>query len=377
MAYSRLVVALEKSSLFRQLPAAELKPVLAAAQEKRFAPGQEIFKEGDSGDGVYVVKSGQVEISGAIGAGQRHAFARVVPGDFFGEMAVLDHQPRSASASAVEATEVFFIPREPLAELLGRSPPLCLTLLEEISRRIREFNHQYVRALLQAERMALVGRFAGSIVHDLKNPLTIIGVGAEMACLESATPEDRKTAGQRIHRQIERITGMVNDILEFTRGGSSPHTFALMDYAAFVRTTFEELDREMARKSVAIEFKNPPPALKLPIHPQRLGRVFYNLVLNAADEMPNGGRIEIRFETGRTEVLTELADTGEGIAPEIADTLFEPFATYGKAKGTGLGLSISKRIIEEHGGKIWARNGDKGGAVFAFTLPRPKESVAP
>jgi signal transduction histidine kinase len=324
---------------------------------------------------VYVVKSGHVEISSGIGPGQRHVFARVAPGDFFGEMSVLDRHPRSATASAVDATETYFVPREALSELLVRSPRLCLTLLEEVSRRIRDFNHQYVRALLQSERMALVGRFAGSIVHDLKNPLSIISVGVEMACLESATPAARKTAWQRIHRQIERITGMVNDILEFTRGGSSPQTFALVDYATFVRTTVEELDQEMARKSIAIQFKDAPPALKLPIHPQRLGRVFYNLVLNAADEMPGGGRIQLRFQTSESEVLTELADTGDGIAPEIADTLFEPFATHGKEKGTGLGLSISRRIIEEHGGRIWARN-EPGGAVFAFTLPRPKPSVA-
>jgi two-component system sensor kinase FixL len=71
-------------------------------------------------------------------------------------------------------------------------------------------------------------------------------------------------------------------------------------------------------------------------------------------------------------VTTEVADTGGGIAPEIIDTLFEPFATYGKVKGTGLGLSISRRIIEDHGGRMWARNDPKGGAVFAFTLPRAK-----
>ena len=168
---------------------------------------------------------------------------------------------------------------------------------------------------------------------------------------------------------------MVNDILEFTRGGSSPHTFALVDYATFVRATVDELDQEMARKSVSIEFKNPPPSVKLPIHPQRLGRVFYNLVLNAADEMPGGGRIQLRFEASETEVLTELADTGGGIAPEIADTLFEPFATHGKVKGTGLGLSISRRIIEEHGGRIWVHNSAEG-AVFTFALPRLKPSVA-
>jgi len=68
-------------------------------------------------------------------------------------------------------------------------------------------------------------------------------------------------------------------------------------------------------------------------------------------------------------VVTELADTGPGIAPEIADRLFDAFVTHGKEYGTGLGLSICKKIIEDHGGRIWARNEPGGGAVFAFSLP--------
>ena len=363
------MIALESSKLFGRLPAAELKSLVAAAKELRFGPGQEIFKEGDPGDGVYVVKSGEVIISAVVGSGQRHAFSKVQPGDFFGEMAVLDSQPRSACASAEGEVELHFVPREEMVALLTRSPGLCMTLLQEISRRIREFNQQYIRELLQSERMALVGRFASAIVHDLKNPLTIIGLGAELACLDTASAEDRKTSGQRIAKQIDRITGMVNDILDFTRGTSVQATLAPTDYSAFVQTLVEELRREVARKSVNIEFDNPPPTLSLHLNPKRLSRVFYNLVLNAVDEMPEGGTIRLRFHTTGTEVVTEVADSGGGIAPEILETLFEPFATFGKVKGTGLGLSISQRIVEEHGGRIWAANQPSGGAVFSFTLP--------
>ena len=356
--------------MFSRLPAAELKSLVAAAKEMRFGPGQEIFKEGDPGDGVYVVKSGEVVISAAVGSGQRHAFSQVQPGDFFGEMAVLDNQPRSACASADGEVELHFVPREQMVALLTRSPELCMTLLQEISRRLREFNQQYIRELLQSERMALVGRFASAIVHDLKNPLTIIGIGAEIACLDTASAEDRKTSGRRIAKQIERITGMVNDILEFTRGTSVRSTLSPTDYSMFVQMTVEELRREVARKSVNIEFENPPPAVNLQLNPQRLSRVFYNLVLNAVDEMPGGGTIRLRFRATDGEVVTDVADSGGGIAPEILETLFEPFATFGKVKGTGLGLSISQRIVQEHGGRIWAENHPGEGAVFSFTLPR-------
>jgi signal transduction histidine kinase len=299
----------------------------------------------------------------------------VAAGDFFGEMAVLDHQPRSAFALAASDSVVYFVPREQVVALLTRSPNLCMTLLQEISQRVRDFNQQYIRELLQAERMALIGRFASSIVHDLKNPLTIIGIAADVACLESSTAETRRTAEQRINKQIERITGMVNEILEFTRGTNVRMALTLVDYAGFVRSVVEELQHDVARKSVAIELAADPPAVKLRINPQRLSRVFYNLVLNAVDEMPDGGTVTLRFQVADTEVITEVADSGKGIAPEIIDSMFEPFATHGKAKGTGLGLSICRRILDEHGGRIWAKNPPEGGALFAFALPTPREET--
>ena len=139
----------------------------------------------------------------------------------------------------------------------------------------------------------------------------------------------------------------------------------------FVKSLVNEFRDEVALKSVTLEFENAPPAIKLPLNPKRLNRVFYNLIANAVDEMPDGGKIKLRFQTTPGEILTEIADTGQGIRPEIIERMFEAFSTFGKPRGTGLGLSISKRIIEEHGGKISARNDPGGGAIFSFALPRP------
>jgi two-component system, sporulation sensor kinase E len=111
------------------------------------------------------------------------------------------------------------------------------------------------------------------------------------------------------------------------------------------------------------------PATKVNINPRRLSRVFYNLIHNAVDEMPMGGKIKLHFRATPTELVTEIEDGGDGVAPEIVNKLFEAFETFGKARGTGLGLSISKKIVEEHGGRIYARNVPNGGAIFGFTLP--------
>jgi signal transduction histidine kinase len=364
------MVTLETSKLFSQVPAAEWPALRQAARELRFAAGQQIFKEGDPGDGTYVVKTGLVQISAVLENGERHVFSEVLPGDVFGEMAVLDHQPRSACASAEQETTAYFLPRDELLKLLKRSPELSLTMVQEISGRLREFNRQYLRKVLHAERLAMVGRFASSIVHDLKNPLTIIHLNADFICSGEVNEEARRSARERINKQIDQITTMVNDVLDFTRSEPAKLVLGKFDYAQFVRELVEEYRKDLALKRVDIDFENDPPAVKVPLNPARLSRVFYNLFGNASDALPEGGRVKIRFELTEREVITEIEDGGPGIAPEVLNHVFEAFVTHGKVKGTGLGLSISRRIIEEHGGTITARNQVGGGAVFAFALPR-------
>jgi signal transduction histidine kinase len=92
--------------------------------------------------------------------------------------------------------------------------------------------------------------------------------------------------------------------------------------------------------------------------------------------MPDGGTIKLRFAKTDRELVTEIEDTGRGIAPEIAPRLFEAFATYGKAQGTGLGLSICKKIVEDHSGRISSRSEPGRGAIFWFSLPTPKEDAS-
>ena len=371
------MVSLESSKLFSQLPQTDLRKLQEVTREIHFKDGDQIFKEGDPGDGVYVVKAGAVQISGLLSSGQRQLFSRVLPGDVFGEMSVLDDLPRSATASAEKATTVFFVPRDPMVKLLRTSPDLAISLVQEISRRLREFNQQYMQQVLQAERMALVGRFASSIVHDLKNPLTIISMATDTACNETATPEMRLIARERIDRQVDRITSLVNDILEFTRGSQSNQAFTLVDYAGLCRSLIDEIQQEVLPKGVRIEWENEPPAVKLPLNPKRLSRVFYNLIHNAVDMMPNGGRVWIRFGVTDESVITEIRDNGPGIAPQVLDHIFDAFVTYGKQRGTGLGLSISQRIVEEHFGNLTARNHPSGGAVFTIVLPKHRNAGTP
>jgi signal transduction histidine kinase len=364
------MLPLESAKLFCELPPSDVAKMRKAAQEQCFAPGETIFKEGDPGDGIYLVKTGTVILTKVVAQGEARPILRAVEGDLFGEMAVLDNQPRSLGAVAEGAVEVYFIARRDLMELLGRAPRLAVAIFRDTSKRIRDFNEKYVKEVLEAERLALVGRFASSIVHDLRNPLNIIGISSDMACMPSATVESRQVSKVRIREQIERISNMLNELLEFAQGAHPRFVLAQMDYSAFVLPLIREIQQDAALKSVTVECVNQPPPAKVRIDPQRMARVFHNLITNAADEMQNGGSVRLRFSiNAEHSVVTEFQDTGRGIPPQMQDRLFQAFASYGKANGTGLGLSICKKIIQDHNGTIFARNAPEGGAVFGFTLP--------
>ncbi len=363
------MIPLESTKLFSKLVPPEIEIVRQATREITFAPNKEIFKEGDPGDGLYLVKSGLVQISAVLNQGERVVLARLGPGEMFGEMAVLDSNPRSATALAEQATEVFFISREGLLQLLENIPRLSAFFVRELSQRLRDFNGQYIREVLQAERLALIGRFASSIVHDFKNPLNIIGLSAEAAGGETATLAERVKSKKRIDKQVERISNMTNELLEFARGSPAAMNLSSVNFASFIENLLEEILPEAELNSVTVEIPDPPPAVAVRMNPARLFRVFHNLIRNSFDAMSGPGKIILRFAQKQNEIVTEIEDSGPGVAPEMADKLFQPFSTYGKSNGTGLGLSICKKIVEDHGGKIYAHDQPGHGAIFGFTLP--------
>jgi signal transduction histidine kinase len=371
------MIELADNKLFRHLTPEELTHLRGATREMTFAADQPIFKQGDPGDGIYFVKDGSVQILITVSTGDSKVLSKIGAGDLFGEMAVLDNDPRSAGAIAEKPTTVYFISRPELLTLLDKVPRLAGALVRELSRRQRTFNDQYVREVFEAERLQLVGRFASSIVHDLKNPLNIIGISADMACMPSSTLESRQVAKVRIRKQVERISNMVNELLEFAQGAHTNFVLAQMSYKSFLEPLIEEIRQEVALKSVKVEYANPAPTTIVRINPQRLSRVFHNLIGNAADAMSGGGVVKVRFIESPQEIVTELEDSGKGIAPQILDRLFQAFATYGKANGTGLGLSICKKIVQDHKGRISARNVPNGGAIFSFTLPLTPPEAKP
>jgi len=348
----------------------ELQSLTHTRELRQFAAGDVIFQFGEPGDGFYVIESGAVRITAPMSGGHEfRMLATLGAGDMLGEMAVIDNVPRSATARAEHDTTAWFFSGDELLAILESSPRQALNVIRVFSRRMRALDQKYTDEIIQAERLAVVGRFSSTIVHDFKNPLNVIGLAAEVACGEATPPALRRKAQATIARQSERMTDLLQELIEFARPTGQRRTMEAANFSSFMLGLVEELRPEFTQRHVTLELAGPPPEVRVHIDPKRLARVFYNLLNNAVDVMPDGGAVTFRFVAAPGELRVEVEDPGPGIAPEIAQQLFQPFATHGKSHGTGLGLSICKKIVDDHGGRLWVRSEPGHGAVFCFTLP--------
>ena len=367
------MVALEDSRFCRHLTPAEQALVRQHAVTRRYAAGDVIFHEGADGDGLYVIGAGLVQIAARSTPERTHILSRMEAGDYFGEMSIFDGGTRSASATALEDCELNFVPMEAVLELLERSPLLAASLVRDASLRMREFNRRFLQESLKAERLQMVERLARTIVHDFRNPLNVIGIAADMAAEENLSPEARRSARDRIRKQVEVLNRMMQELLDFARTVPTNAVLPKVNYAEFLQDVLFELRPEAARRGVALTIEGALPAVRLRIDPPRLTRVFTNLYANAFDAMSGreDARLTLRFQVKADRVVTELIDNGPGIPADHQPHLFEPFFTFGKTHGTGLGLAICERIVKEHGGTIAVESRPDAGAVFRFTLPVP------
>ncbi len=356
------------SGAFRE----ETRRLSVQTQPRRFRAGDIIFFAGDPSDGFYLVESGRVQIIVSFGDIEPRVVSTIGPGDFFGEMSLLDDAPRSATAKVETDTSALFVGREQFFAVLHHQPRLAIMLLREFSRRTHALNHKYLNEILQAERHAVIGRFAASIVHDLRTPLTIIGLSADLAGSPETPQSLRTKAQEKIKIHVDRMAKMLSELLDFTRPTGQRPNLQEVSFAPYMNRLANEIRQEIVDRRVKLEVPLPPPNVEVRLDPWRLSRLFYNLLNNAVEAMAAGGKIFVRFFVNSDELQIDIEDTGHGISPSIAPKLFEPYTTEGKPHGTGLGLSICKKIIEDHGGRIWATSEPGKGATFSFTLPISK-----
>jgi signal transduction histidine kinase len=220
--------------------------------------------------------------------------------------------------------------------------------------------------LIRQERIATIGRLATSIVHDLRNPLAAIYGGAEMLVDRELSTDQVRRLAKNIYRSSLTIQELLQDLAGVAVGKTQAFEICrLRDIVLAANQAFAAVE-ESQSVNVQIEIDE---NLEISMQRFRMERVFLNLIGNAMEAMTSGGTVRIRArQEGAFEVVT-VEDSGPGISPEIRDSLFQPFVSFGKSNGLGLGLSFSRQTLLDHGGDLSLDPTATIGARFVMKLP--------
>jgi len=362
---------LSRNRLFEGIGGDVLEKIRPQLEVLHFDRGEVVFNEGDPGDSLFLVSEGSVKISRQDKRGQQQVLAYMHPGNFFGELAMLNRAPHSAMATAAEPTTLGAVTEETFQHLLELAPSrLHLNFLRSVSEHLRSVNAHFISETLRSERLNLVGSMANSIIHDLKNPICIVRCCADLIASETNDPRLRELTGM-LDSAVDGMLAMTQELLDYARGSMQLHKQLVSIWGMLDELNSQSL-RLLPGKNIQF-VKHIRYDGNIEIDPARFIRVLANLIKNSREAMRGGGILTLTTDLVHDQVVLRISDTGKGIPPEVVPKVFEPFVTHGERAGTGLGLAIARSVIEAHGGKISISSVQGSGTTVDIRLPKPRE----
>ena len=290
---------------------------------------------------------------------------------------------RRVEAGALEARVGSAASDDELGRLAGHLDRL-LDAVGEKTRELKRWNAELdakvadrTRALEEAqtqlvrnEKLATVGQLTASIAHEVNNPIAVIQGNLDLVreLLDAETAARLRPELKLIDEQIERMRLVVTQLLQFARPTEFAGYVESLDPGRLLEESLLLVQHLLAKTRIEVR-RDYAARQRVEINRQELQQVLVNLLVNAIDAMPGGGRLELSTRDEGPQVIAEVTDSGPGLAPDLMAQLFQPFATR-KTHGTGLGLWISRGIVERYGGDIRAANRADGtpGARFSVVL---------
>jgi PAS domain S-box-containing protein len=248
----------------------------------------------------------------------------------------------------------------------GGKPHFAVALVEDVTAQ-----HEAQEALIQSEKLALTGRLAASLAHEINNPMqSVIGcLGLAQESLDTGDEGDVRELLRIAAEELDRAAETVSNLRDLNRP-SKPEDRKPTDVNLQLEHLLTLTRKQCQKRGVEVEWEPDEDLPTIMLMPNRINQVFLNLVLNAVDAMSDGGRL--RVSTGRADdpawVRVTFADTGRGIAPDALPRVFDPFYTT-KSEGLGLGLYVSHSIVDAHGGRIDVESQVGKGTSFTVWLP--------
>jgi two-component system NtrC family sensor kinase len=232
--------------------------------------------------------------------------------------------------------------------------------------------------LAQADKLSSIGLLAAGVAHEINTPLAVISSYAQMLTKQLRGDARLAPVMEKITQQSFRAAEIANGLLNFSR--TSTTEFRSTDLNQVIRDTLSLLEHQFKTAQIDVELELAAALPAIHGNPGKLQQVFLNLLLNAKEAMPSGGRLRVAtLANGHVEA--QVSDSGSGIAPEHMKRIYDPFFTTktmprpGDKRGTGLGLSVSYGIIQEHAGKIHVESALGAGTTFHLEFPLLRKSV--
>ncbi len=260
-----------------------------------------------------------------------------------------------------------------IAPLLSRDfvPVGRIVLVDDITERVT-----LETQLAQADKLSSIGLLAAGVAHEINTPLAVISSYSQMLAKQLRGDARLGPVLDKITQQSFRAAEIANGLLNFSR--TSTTEFRSTDLNQVVRDTLSLLEHQFKTAQILVDLDLADELPPIHGNPGKLQQVFLNLLLNAKDAMPGGGRLTIATLVN-SHVEAVISDSGSGIAPENLKRIYDPFFTTknmpGDRRGTGLGLSVSYGIIQEHAGKIHVESAVGSGTTFHLEFPLLRNSV--
>lgn len=360
-----------KPGLFEGLSEEEVNRFSANLKRMRFPKGAIIITEHEASDSIFFICRGRVEINKDLKNPETPVAQLSVlePGDFFGEMGVIDEEPRSASVLALEEVELLVIPKDVFTALSFTHPKVMYNLIRTLSERLRNTNERFVSLMddmISQNRLMAIGMAASKIIHDIKTPLTVIVLTAQL--IENLFP-DSEEFSQTIVKQTRLIDQLVREILDFARGIETTPLIQKVDLQRFFEDIKEINDAALKGRNIKFTVDNKVNDYVY-FDEAKIRRVLMNLIKNASEAINTDKAIRLSASIASGWLQISVIDDGPGIPPEMRDNIFEPFVTNGKPHGTGLGLPICRKLVQEHRGRLEYIPQEPIGSRFDIRIPQ-------